>query len=165
MVDQLLMSLYTHHTAEPTNSCPVFFNGASIGSPSNPLATMPPANITSIVDSQQASGCFLENAWALAPKSSRTASAASKLCAMSKNGNIFSLMTWLATSKNASGSMITALLVSCLHGWYSTSRRRMIILQINHYIFIKLNAMNQFVIPHINRLITWKQWLFYLYIE
>lgn len=54
--------LITYHTAVPTNSCPVFFNGASMGSPSNPLATMPPANITSIVDSQQASGCFLEKA-------------------------------------------------------------------------------------------------------
>lgn len=39
------------------------------------------------------------------PRSSRTWSAHSTLCAMSKYGNIFSLMTWLAMSRNASASI------------------------------------------------------------
>ncbi|CAG9124083.1 unnamed protein product, partial [Plutella xylostella] len=41
-------------------SCGVFLSGASTGSPSSPFTTMPPAKITSIVDSQQARGCLRE---------------------------------------------------------------------------------------------------------
>lgn len=40
------------------------------------------------------------------PRSSLTCSVHSTQCAMSKYGNIFSLMTWLAMSKNASGSIV-----------------------------------------------------------
>lgn len=69
----------TYQTIVPTSNCGVFFNGAKIGSPSNPLATIPPENIISIVDNQHASGCFLENPCAPDPKSSLTAIAQSKL--------------------------------------------------------------------------------------
>lgn len=35
-----------------------------MGSPNNPLQSMPPANTTNIVESQHDNGCFRENAWA-----------------------------------------------------------------------------------------------------
>lgn len=47
----------------------------------------------------------LETASLPGPRSSLTCSAHSTQCAMSKYGNIFSLMTWLAMSRNASGSI------------------------------------------------------------
>lgn len=40
------------------------------------------------------------------PRSSLTCSVHSTQCAMSKYGNIFSLMTWLAMSRKASGSIV-----------------------------------------------------------
>lgn len=46
------------------------------------------------------------------PRSSRTCSAQSTLCAMSKYGNILSLVTWLARSRNASGSMAADVVLS-----------------------------------------------------
>lgn len=54
----------TYQVTVPITNCGVFFSGARIGSPSSPLTTMPPANITNIVDSQHDTGCFRENAWA-----------------------------------------------------------------------------------------------------
>lgn len=51
----------THQVTVPMTSCGVFLSGARMGSPSRPLATMPPAKITSIVDNQHARGCLREN--------------------------------------------------------------------------------------------------------
>uniref|UniRef100_A0A1A9WFD5 Uncharacterized protein n=1 Tax=Glossina brevipalpis TaxID=37001 RepID=A0A1A9WFD5_9MUSC len=52
----------TYHTAVPTSSWGVFFNGANMGSPSKAFATIAPENITSMVDNQHARGCLRENA-------------------------------------------------------------------------------------------------------
>lgn len=55
---------FTYHTAVAMTSCCVFLSGASMGSPSKPPATMPPANTTSIVLSQHDMGCLREKVWA-----------------------------------------------------------------------------------------------------
>lgn len=83
----------THQTAVPTINCGVFLRGAKTGSPRRAFVTIELENMTNIVDNQHAKGCFLENACAFVPKSSLTAKALSKLCATSKYGYIFSLMT------------------------------------------------------------------------
>jgi len=46
----------------------VFFSGASMGSPRRALHRIPPANTTSMVESQHDIGCFREKACAPATK-------------------------------------------------------------------------------------------------
>ena len=72
------------------------------------------------------------------PKSSLTCNAHSTLWAMSKYGNIFNLMTWLAISKKASGSMMslfylfTLLTVVLFDNLYISAVRPMTIKILNH---------------------------------
>lgn len=54
----------TDQTTVATITCGVFFRGARIGSPNNPLHSIPLAKTTSIVDSQHDKGCLRENACA-----------------------------------------------------------------------------------------------------
>lgn len=56
--------LYTNITDQATvatNTCGVSFKGARIGSPNNPLHTIPLAKTTNIVDNQHDRGCLREN--------------------------------------------------------------------------------------------------------
>lgn len=48
-----------YQQAVATSNCGVFLSGPRMGSPNKAEATMPPANTTNIVESQQARGCFL----------------------------------------------------------------------------------------------------------
>lgn len=52
----------TDQTTVATITWGVFFKGARIGSPNNPLHSIPLAKTTSIVDSQHDRGCLRENA-------------------------------------------------------------------------------------------------------
>jgi len=54
----------TDHTIVATTTCGVFFNGARIGSPNNPLHSILLAKTDNIVDSQHDKGCLRENACA-----------------------------------------------------------------------------------------------------
>lgn len=52
---------YTDQTIVASATCDVSFKGARIGSPNNPLHSIPLAKTTNIVDSQHDRGCLREN--------------------------------------------------------------------------------------------------------
>ena len=107
----------------------LFLRGARTGSPRRRFARMPPAKMTSMEDAQRARGCFLEKGrepgvqknvvfvhlfwikYKPFARSSRTARQQRAAWARSKYGYIFNLVTWLARSKNASGSMLIILII------------------------------------------------------
>lgn len=57
-------TIITNQTIVATITCGVFFRGARIGSPNNPLHSIPLAKQTNIVESQHDKGCLRENACA-----------------------------------------------------------------------------------------------------